>query len=100
MVATSTYQVDRQDRQVVQDLSLVEIRVHRQENLEENYSDRYHVDSNRIAIDLNRHSDSGYIPKYFFIILSRHGPDDVLVLGPIGYVPGIPDGRLWAWFRP
>ena len=72
----STYQVDRQDRQVVQDLSQVEIRVLHQENLEENYSDRYHVDSNRIVTDLNHHSDSDYIPKYFFIVLSWYGPDN------------------------
>ena len=33
------------------------------ENLEENYSDRFHVDSNRIVTDLNPHSGSDYIPK-------------------------------------
>ena len=59
----------------------MEIRVHRQENLEENYLGLYHVDSNQIVIDLNRHLDSGYIPKNFFITLSRHGPDDWLCSG-------------------
>ena len=62
----TTYQVGRLNHQVDQDLSLVGIRVLHRENLEENYSDRFHVDSNQIVTDLNRHSGSDYIPKLKF----------------------------------
>ena len=36
------------------------------ENLEENYSDRFHVDSNQIVTDSNRHSGLDCIPKMKF----------------------------------
>ena len=59
----STYQVSRLNHQVDQDLFLVGIRVLHRENLEENYSDQFHVDSNQIVTDLNHHSGSDCIPK-------------------------------------
>ena len=67
----STYQVSRLNHQVDQDLFLVGIRVLHRENLEENYSDQFHVDSNQIVTDLNHHSGSDCIPKMKFQKIQR-----------------------------